>query len=72
VEAGLVYHEGRFLYHAWNRVYIDRWITVDALFDQIPADVSHVRFAQGTTQEQLDILSLLGNLRIKVVELKRR
>jgi hypothetical protein len=71
VEAGLVYHEGRFLYHAWNRVYIDRWITVDALFDQIPADVTHVRFAQGTTQEQLDILSLLGNLRIKVVELER-
>ena len=70
VEAGLVYHEGRFLYHAWNRVYIDRWITVDALFGQIPADVTHVRFARGTTQEQLDILPLLGNLRIKVVKIE--
>ena len=67
VEAGLVYHEGRFLYHAWNRVYIDRWITVDALFDQIPADVTHIRFAQGTISEQLDILPLLGHLRINVV-----
>jgi transglutaminase-like putative cysteine protease len=70
VEAGLVYHEGRFLYHAWNRVYIDRWITVDALFGQIPADVSHVRFARGTTQEQLDILPLLGNLGIEVVKME--
>jgi transglutaminase-like putative cysteine protease len=67
VEAGLVYHQGRFLYHAWNRVYVDRWITLDALFDQIPADVTHLRFARGTAQEQLGILSLLGNLRIKVV-----
>jgi len=67
VEAGLVYHEGRFLYHAWNRVYIGRWITVDAIFDQIPADVTHIRFARGTTSEQLDILPLLGHLRIKVV-----
>ncbi len=67
VEAGLVYHQSRFLYHAWNRVYIGRWITVDALFDQIPADVTHIRFAQGTMHEQLDILPLLGHLRIKVV-----
>lgn len=70
VEAGLVYHQGKFLYHAWNRIYIDRWITVDALFDQIPADVSHIRFARGTAREQLDILPLLGNLQIKVVAME--
>jgi len=67
VEAGLVYQKGRFFYHAWNRVYIGRWITVDALFGQIPADVSHIRFARGTAQQQLDILPLLGNLQIRVV-----
>jgi hypothetical protein len=67
VEAGLVYHEGRFYYHAWNRVYLGRWITVDALFGQIPADVSHIRFAHGSGPEQLDILPLLGNLRIRVI-----
>jgi transglutaminase-like putative cysteine protease len=70
VEAGLVYHEGRFFYHAWNRIYIGRWITVDALFDQIPADVTHVRFARGTAQQQLDILPLLGNLRIRIVDIE--
>jgi hypothetical protein len=26
VEAGLVYQDGRFFYHAWNRIYIGRWI----------------------------------------------
>ena len=70
VEVGLVYHQGRFLYHAWNRIYVGRWVTVDALFNQIPADVSHVRFARGSAQDQLDILPLLGNLEIGVVAME--
>ena len=70
VEAGLVYQKGRFFYHAWNRVYIGRWITVDALFGQIPADVSHIRFTRGTAQQQLDILPLIGNLQIRVLEME--
>lgn len=70
VEAGLVYLEGRFFYHAWNRVYLGRWVTADALFGQIPVDVTHIRLARGTAGEQLDILPLLGNLRIGVIEAK--
>lgn len=70
VEAGLVYHEGRFFYHAWNRVHIGRWITVDALFDQIPADVTHICFARGSAREQLDILPLLGKLRISILDME--
>lgn len=67
VETGLVYLEGRFYYHAWNRVYLGRWITVDALFGQLPADVSHIRFARGSAGEQLDLLPLIGNLKIRVL-----
>lgn len=67
VEAGLVYLEDRFYYHAWNRVYLGRWITVDALFGQLPADVSHIRFARGAAGEQLDLLPLIGNLQIRVL-----
>lgn len=70
VEAGLVYQDGRFFYHAWNRIYIGRWITVDALFGQIPADVTHIRFARGSAHEQLDILPLLGKLQIRVLEVE--
>lgn len=70
VEAGLVYLDGRFYYHAWNRVYIGRWITVDALFGQIPADVSHIRFVRGNAGEQLDLLPLIGNLQIRILGMK--
>jgi Transglutaminase-like superfamily len=67
IEAGVVYLRHRFFYHAWNSVYIGRWITVDALFDQLPADVTHIRLASGMQKDQLDILGLIGNLKIQIL-----
>ncbi len=68
IEAGLVYQKGRFYYHAWNRVYLNGWVTVDALMGQIPADVTHVRLARGDLAEQMEILPLIGNLNITILE----
>ena len=67
VEAGLVYLKGRFYYHAWNLVYLGRWITVDSLFDQVPADVSHVRFITGSQERQLDLMGIIGQVTLKVI-----
>jgi len=68
VEAGLVYLKGRFYYHAWNLVYLGRWITVDAVFNQIPADVSHIRLATGSPNQQLDLMGVIGKLQLKVIK----
>jgi hypothetical protein len=68
LEAGVVYLKGRFYYHAWNAVYIGRWITVDALFNQIPADVTHIRITSGAPKDQLDILGLIGTLKIHIMD----
>jgi transglutaminase superfamily protein len=67
IEAGLVYLNGRFYYHAWNLLYIGRWITADSLFAQLPADVTHVRFSSGTMQQQLDIMNVIGKVRLKIL-----
>ncbi|MEW5909883.1 MAG: transglutaminase-like domain-containing protein, partial [Thermodesulfobacteriota bacterium] len=67
VETGLVFLNGRFYYHAWNRVYVGRWITVDSLFNQIPADVSHIRLTTGADGSPVDLLGVMGRIRIKVV-----
>ncbi len=67
LEAGLVYLKGRFYYHAWNLVYLGSWITVDALFGQIPADVSHIRLVTGSPRQQLDIMGLIGKLKLRVI-----
>ncbi len=68
IEAGLVYLKGRFYYHAWNRMYLGRWITVDAVFNQIPADVSHIRFVTGSPSRQLDLMGIIGKLNLRVLE----
>jgi hypothetical protein len=67
VEAGLVYSKGRFFYHAWNLLYLGRWITADALFGQMPSDVTHIRFTTGT-QQQLDLMGIIGRVKLKVIE----
>jgi hypothetical protein len=67
VEAGLVYLKGRFYYHAWNLVYLGRWITADSLFGQLPADVSHVRFVTGFQHQQLDLMGIIGKIQLKVI-----
>ncbi|MFO7883807.1 MAG: transglutaminase-like domain-containing protein [Desulfobacteraceae bacterium] len=68
IETGLVYLNGTFFYHAWNRVYINGWITVDALFNQIPADVTHIRLAAGAGAMDLDLLGVFGRLEMKVLD----
>jgi len=67
VEAGLVYLKGRFYYHAWNLVFLGRWITVDSLFGQVPADVGHIRFITGSPERQLDLMGIIGQVTLKVI-----
>ena len=45
IETGLVYLHGRFYYHAWNIAYLGNWVTADAVFNQFPADVTHIRLS---------------------------
>ncbi len=71
IEAGLVYLNGSFYYHAWNSVFLGRWITVDALFNQIPADVTHIAFSSGSQSMQLDIMGLIGRVEIEILDYKR-
>ncbi len=68
IEAGLVYLDDRFYYHAWNLVYVGEWITADPLFGQIPADVTHLRFASGDQKDQLDLMGIIGKIKLKVIE----
>ena len=67
IEAGLVYLKGRFYYHAWNLVYLGRWITVDAVFNQVPADVSHIRLVTGSPDRQIDLMGIIGKIKLKVI-----
>ena len=67
IEAGIVYQEGRFYYHAWNVLYLGKWITVDSVMGQMPADVTHIRFVRGAAEHQIDLMGIIGKVKLKIV-----
>lgn len=68
VEAGLVYMNGRFYYHAWNVLFLGHWITADALMDQMPADVTHLRLVRGDPSQQVDLMGMIGRISLTILD----
>jgi hypothetical protein len=64
---GVVYMRGAFYYHAWSEVWLGGWVSLDSVLNQFPADVTHVKFLEGEIDRQIDILQLIGNLKIEVL-----
>jgi hypothetical protein len=65
VVAGLVYADGVFLYHAWDEVWIgDRWLSVDAAFDQAPVDVTHIKLVEGGPEAHAALVPIIGRLHL--------
>jgi hypothetical protein len=65
--AGLLYVNGRFYYHAWPEIYLNEWIAVDPVFDQFPADAAHIRVAVGGLARQVELVPLIGRLKLEVL-----
>jgi transglutaminase-like putative cysteine protease len=64
---GLVHIKGRFYYHAWPEVWLDNWVAVDPTLGQYPADASHLRFLTGGLARQVELVRLIGRLRLEVL-----
>jgi hypothetical protein len=64
---GVVYLRGAFYYHAWSEIWLGKWVSLDSVLDQFPADVTHVKFLEGEIDRQIDILQLIGNLKIEIM-----
>ena len=64
---GVVYLRGAFYYHAWSEIWLGEWISLDSVLNQFPADVTHIKFLEGEIDRQIDILQLIGNLKIEVL-----
>ncbi|PYP16625.1 MAG: hypothetical protein DMD54_09210 [Gemmatimonadetes bacterium] len=65
--SGLLYVNGRFYYHAWPEIYLNDWIAVDPMFDQFPADAAHLRIAVGGLARQVELIPLIGRLKLEVL-----
>lgn len=60
-------NDGYFYYHAWALVYLNGWVPVDPTFGEFPADAGHVILASGSLSNWLDILGVVGNLKIDIM-----
>ncbi len=62
-----------FYYHAWNEVYLPTaeggaWIAIDTTrADPWPVDATHLKFAEGDYGCMLDVVGLIGQLKIEVL-----
>ncbi|HKY09513.1 MAG TPA: transglutaminase-like domain-containing protein [Candidatus Binatia bacterium] len=64
---GVVHMRDAFYYHAWSEIWLGEWISLDSVLNQFPADVTHVKFLEGEIDRQIDLLQLIGNLKIEVL-----
>jgi hypothetical protein len=71
IETGLTYLDGRFMYHAWNAFFIGHWVTGDAVFNQVPADVTHVGIMTSENEMGTALAGMIGNIQITIVETRQ-
>ncbi|MDD2335472.1 MAG: transglutaminase-like domain-containing protein [Geobacteraceae bacterium] len=70
--SGLVYVEGKgFLYHSWAESYVGYWLPVDPTFNEVPANVTHLKLAEGDSPDDLAPLAgIIGVVKARVVDLE--
>ncbi|MBE9536623.1 MAG: transglutaminase domain-containing protein [Proteobacteria bacterium] len=69
VISGIVYsteYEG-FMYHAWNEVWVGKWLAIDTILGGFPADATHIKLAEGSFEAQLRIMALIGKIEIEII-----
>ena len=64
--SGLLQHNGRFYLHSWTEVYLGRWVPVDAMLNQVPADASHLSFVSGVPDAGPDLARIISRLPVTV------
>lgn len=68
VVAGVVYSDDGFYYHAWNELWLGHWVSADAIFGQLPADATHVKFLEGGPERHLELADVVGRLEFTRIE----
>jgi len=70
VIVGLAYQDGMFYYHAWPAVYLGEWWELDPTWNQQAVDATHIAMVEGEIERQIELMRIIGRLRIAVLEEK--
>lgn len=72
--AGLAYADGAYHYHAWDEVYVGRWVEVDPTWGEETVDAGHLQIASGaldgTSMAKLSLASgrTMGSLDLQIMK----
>ncbi|MEO0290115.1 MAG: transglutaminase-like domain-containing protein [candidate division WOR-3 bacterium] len=70
IAVGLVFTDGYFYYHAWNVIYLNKWVFVDPTFGQFPADPLHIMLKLGGVEKQADVMAVVGKIKIEILDIE--
>jgi len=69
VTSGIVYWKNGFFYHAWDEVWVGKWMAFDAtVAPGYPVDATHIKFAEGDVGSMIDMISVIGTIGIEIEE----
>lgn len=58
-----------FYYHAWVEVFNgNEWISMDPTWNEVPAGATHIAFIEGASDQQIQLVGLVGRLQLSPVE----
>ena len=66
IAAGMVYMDSAFYYHAWSEVWLGRWVAIDPVLDQLPADATHIKVVEGGPEKHTALLRVIGQVAMEV------
>jgi hypothetical protein len=62
----------RFGFHAWDEVWVGRWVAVDTAFPGpqgfVPVDATHLKFAEGDVADVSAAARIVRSLKLKLIE----
>jgi transglutaminase-like putative cysteine protease len=71
---GVVYLNDGYYYHAWNELYVGRWVAVDPTWGEVTCNAGHLTLASGSltsesfAQTNLQSARVMGVLTLEVLE----
>ena len=68
IAVGMVYMDSAFYYHAWSEVWLGRWVAIDPVLDQFPADATHIKFIEGGPEKHTALLKIIGQVAMEVLD----
>jgi len=75
---GVIYLDDGYYYHAWNELYVGRWVSCDPTWGEVTCNAGHLALASGSLTSEsfaktnLDAVRSMGVLTLEVLEHEKK